>query len=101
MHPQLRHVPPRFSFSTQRTFFFSCPARIAAAYPAGPPPMTRMSNWYLPGELVAADAFEGDGDAAGFACAAGAGVGLDIGVEPVGCFGAAAGVVAGAGAAAV
>ena len=43
MQPQFRHVPPRFSCSTQRTFFLSCPARMAAAYPAGPPPMTSRS----------------------------------------------------------
>ena len=31
MQPQFRQVPPRFSRSTQSTFFFSCPARMAAA----------------------------------------------------------------------
>src|SRR3954453_2456629 len=91
--PEFRHVPPRFSFSTHRTFFFSCPARMAAAYPAGPPPMTTMSYWYLPGWLSNAGTFEGVGGAisagAGGLAADGAGFGVGAG-----------GAFAGAGAAA-
>ena len=36
MHPQFKHVPPRFSFSTQRTFFLSCPR--------GSPPRNRRDR---------------------------------------------------------
>src|SRR5436190_14695536 len=90
MQPQFRHVPPRFSFSTHRTFFFNCPARMAAAYPAGPPPTTTMSYWYLPGWLSKAGTLEGVGGAV----SAGAG-----GLAPDGaCFGVAGRALAGAGA---
>src|SRR5215213_3159121 len=83
MQPQFRHVPPRFSFSTHSTFFLSCPARMAAAYPAGPPPMTTMSYWYLPGWLSNFGTLEGVGGAT----SAGAG-----GLAPAGaCFGVGAG----------
>ena len=44
MQPQLRHVPPSDSFSMRQTFAPSCAARIAAGYPAGPPPRTATSN---------------------------------------------------------
>src|SRR4051812_5263085 len=69
MQPQFKQVPPRFSRSTQRTFFLSCPARIAGAYRAGPPPMTRMSYSYLPGVLVGFAGADGDGAAAGLGAA--------------------------------
>src|SRR5262244_2264447 len=46
MHPQFKHVPPSVSFSMHSTRFLSCPARMAAAYPAGPPPITTMSKLY-------------------------------------------------------
>src|SRR2546423_3556877 len=45
MQPTRRHVPPSSgSFSMQTTFTPSCPARIAAVYPPGPPPRTATSH---------------------------------------------------------
>ena len=43
MQPQLRQTPPTSSFSTNAVFRPSWPARIAATYPPGPPPMTTRS----------------------------------------------------------
>ena len=43
MHPQLRHTPPTFSRSTSSVRTPSCPRRMAAVYPAGPPPITIAS----------------------------------------------------------
>src|SRR6202142_827801 len=43
MQPQLRKVPPARSSSMHATFLPSCPALMAPAYPAGPPPMTMRS----------------------------------------------------------
>ncbi len=45
MQPTRRHVPPRAgSCSMQTTLPPSCAARIAAVYPAGPPPRTATSH---------------------------------------------------------
>src|SRR5580698_4720805 len=44
MQPTFRQVPPSFfSFSMRATFSPYCPARMAAVYPPGPPPMMTMS----------------------------------------------------------
>src|SRR6185503_19752961 len=45
MQPMLRHVPPKVPrLSMQALFSPSWPARMAALYPPGPPPMTTTSN---------------------------------------------------------
>jgi len=44
MHPTFRQTPPMAAFfSTMATESPSCAARMAAVYPAGPPPMTTIS----------------------------------------------------------
>src|SRR5690242_5567698 len=44
MQPTFTHVPPSvLSISTHTVFKPSCPARIAATYPPGPPPMITTS----------------------------------------------------------
>src|ERR1700733_6825574 len=44
MQPTFRQVPPSFfSRSISATFNPYCPARMAAVYPPGPPPMMTMS----------------------------------------------------------
>src|SRR5512132_1176692 len=45
MQPTLRQTPPSHCLSTIATFCFSCAARIAATYPAGPAPITTTSKF--------------------------------------------------------
>src|SRR5580658_3812961 len=47
--PQLRHTPPTSSFSTQTTFCFNWPRRMAHPYPPGPAPMTTASHVFVVG----------------------------------------------------
>src|SRR2546421_11334321 len=69
MQPMLRQVPPNCPrLSMQALFSPSCPARIAALYPPGPPPITTTSKRSLihllrchPGENREPARFEGRG----------------------------------------
>ena len=71
MHPLFKHVPPKSLFSAITVFKPSFPARIAASYPPGPPPMTAQS--YSNSPSLATGAATGAAGAASAAGAAGAG----------------------------
>ncbi len=44
IHPTFKQTPPNCAFSTTVTFCPVCAARIAATYPPGPAPTTRVSS---------------------------------------------------------
>ena len=51
IQPTFKHTPPSHCLSTIATFCFSCAARIAATYPAGPAPLSLYDSAFSVGAI--------------------------------------------------